>query len=230
MTNHSSDTEEDFQVIEETVLLECSRVRMVPRQQPGRLALLRLKDAVFCFQWAPEDESESPRRIPIDDGLSVVPDEDSGTLLLLLPGSMGVCWLFHFLSDGSPEAFALQAGLLLGHGERHHREQIRAESPISVPAGETDLAFSVLAGFAKVKQAYGRMLGFGRPQSRPVRKTTGTPRNPWIREDAIPKLPPSRRIPSPISPLIWRSFHESDGSLVDPDNLQQLIHCSVRQV
>jgi hypothetical protein len=89
-------SEEDFQVIDETVLLECDRVRMVPRQQPGSLALLRLKDDAFCFQWTEGlDETEAPRRIPLNEGLLMVPDEDSGTLLLLLPESKGVCWLFH---------------------------------------------------------------------------------------------------------------------------------------
>lgn len=228
-------SEEDFQVIDETVLLECDRVRMVPRQQPGRLALLRLKDNAYCFEWTSEamDETEPPRRIPLNEGLLVVPDEDSSTLLLLLPESKGVCWLFHFLAGGSPEAFARQATSCKDKPDNETLAHEQFKDTHARPQS-SDLAFNVFAGFAKVKQTYGRLLGFGRPKARPPRQSTGIPRNPWIREDAIPKLPPSRRIPTPISPLIWKSFHEEDGCLVDQDNvnqdnLLQLIHCSVHK-
>lgn len=93
---------EGFTVIEETVLAEARRVRLVPRQAPGRLALLRIREAEYCLVWSDERVAEAEHRIPLADLVAMVPDLGSSTLLLSTRSSGA--HLFHFLRD-TPETF-----------------------------------------------------------------------------------------------------------------------------
>lgn len=99
------------------------------------------------------------------------------------------------------------------------------------PAELDDIGFNLLNTFSKVTKFYSntasRILGLNSYELRPRSKSPRLfPKNPWITERAL-DLPPSRRIPTQLSSLIWRSFLEDNGTIPQPEALRQLIHQSV---
>lgn len=215
---------EDFTIIDETKVFEVKRVRLVPHQNAGILSLLRIGQKDYFVVWEEPDSGEE-HRIDLANISSMIPDEGSSTLLILTKGQG--TWLFHFLS-GSPMVFLdkvqvkLQAPSDTGSFTHH---QLPSQSSFDDPG------FAILNTFAKVKQFYARttckVLGMEQKE-RPARKTTGPPKNPWIVEPKY-NFPPPRRLRTKVTRLIWKSFHEPDGSLIDRyDALHQLLYQSVK--
>ena len=171
-----------------------------------------------------EDDAEQETRIPVLDISSMVPDSTSSTLLILTK-SHGT-WLFHFLRD-PPDTFI---GNISAHLQPSKQRE-RAWQETRTDHAE-DLTFNLFSSFAQVKQAYAsaarRLLGIGERQRRPrsPRNDCRPLKNPWIVEKEL-QFPPSKRLATPVSPLIWKSFHESDGSIPHYEALLQLIHQSV---
>jgi hypothetical protein len=179
------------------------------------------------------EQGETSNRIDLTEVQTVIPDEDSSTLLLLTRQTG--TWLFHFLS-GSPEAFLCKIQKIGGKEAVLERaeESGREEDQVSF---QEDPGFKILNSFAKVKRFYTRtackVLGIQMEEKTRKRLDSECPRpppkNPWIAERQL-TFPPSRRLKTRVSKLIWTSFHEKDGSLIsDNGALRQLLHHSVLQ-
>lgn len=179
----------------------------------------------FYLVWEDGDKSN---RINLDDVQKMISDEDSSTLLLLTRQSG--TWLFHFLS-GSPESF-LAKMQKIGQRKDISLDRVESDGAEDEVSFQEDPGFRILSSFAKVKRFYTRtackVLGMqGEEKTRKRGDSERPPKNPWIADRQL-ELPPSRRLKTPVSKLIWASFHEKDGSLINDNGaLRQLLHLSV---
>lgn len=214
----------DFAIIEETIMIDCQKVRLIPFQNHGRLYLLRDHEEYFLI-W--ESEAVEPCRISINSIAAYLPDDKSGTLLISTIEPRNT-WLFHFLRD-SPEYFISEIYRVIPHLSSEKGEANKnSHSP--APRQLDDVGFNLLNSFSKVTKFYSstasKLLGISRAERRP-RSTSNEGKkilkNPWIVERKY-QLPRSNRLATGISPLIWKSFLEHDGKITDFEALTNLVY------
>ncbi len=213
----------DFTVIDETILLECSKVRLITKEHTGILKLVRIKED-YSVYW--EDDSGNEIEIHLPEIVQLIPDTSSSTLLILTKTSG--TFLFHFLND-DPLKFVSEFRPFMKSGNVNSIIIQSSSQQAKSSLGE-DPGFTILSSFAKVKQAYfgaaSKLLGLETSKSRPKRNIASPPpRNPWLVDRSI-DLPSPLRLKSPISMLIWNSFHEADGKITQVTALKELIHQS----